>query len=272
MRRFVLARHRRDLRRFGLCAGVWAGASAAVVARIGVSATDFGLALTLMTVVYLAAMSVGRRARRSASACAAPCWSSLLAMGPTLALLVAARAAASGSARRCALFGALAGLLDFGMNAEGARVEQRSGKPIFAQFHAIARRRRRRARCSAASSRFGGSAWVAALDRRGRRCSPRPSIVAQADRRAGRRAARLGGVARSAARDRPRPRRARAWRSASRSSARPRRWPGRALLLRHEAPSLAAYRRARRRVLRGVPGGDAVQHRPRCAAPSAIAR
>src|ERR1700761_6864255 len=113
---------------FGLNAGAWAGASAAVVARVGVSATAFGLALTVMTIVYLAAMS-------SAGAIAArigirrTLLTALLAMGPTLALLVAARDGLwLGGA--LALFGALAGLLDAAMNAEGSRVEHRLAKPI----------------------------------------------------------------------------------------------------------------------------------------------
>jgi hypothetical protein len=146
---------------FGLNAGAWAGASAAVVARVGVSATGFGLALTVMTVVYLAAMS-------SAAAIAArigirrTLLSSLLAMGPMLALLVSARNGLwLGIA--LALFGALVGLLDSAMNAEGSRVEQRSGKPIFVQFHAVA------SATTAAFALFGsylafrGLGWLIAL-------------------------------------------------------------------------------------------------------------
>ena len=146
---------------FGLNAGVWAGASAAVIARVGVSATQFGAALTIMTVLYLAAMS-------AAGAIAArfgirrTLLAALLAMGPVLALLVAARSPIwMGLA--LALFGALAGLLDSAMNAEGARVEQRSAKPIFAQFHAFA------SGTTAAGSAIGGYlvfqglGWLAAL-------------------------------------------------------------------------------------------------------------
>ena len=121
---------------FGLNAGVWAGASAAVIARIGIDAFQFGVALTGMTVLYLAAMS--------AAGSVASCFgirrtllAALLAMGPVLALLLAARTGLW-LALALALFGVFAGLLDSAMNAEGARVEQRSAKPIFAQFHAFA--------------------------------------------------------------------------------------------------------------------------------------
>jgi hypothetical protein len=121
---------------FGLCAGLWAGASSAVIARVGIGATAFGLALTVMTIVYLIGMSsaglVAARfgVRRALVAC-------LLALGPIVALLVAARSSLW-LASALAVYGAVAGLMDAAMNAEGARVEHRSDKPIFAQFHAVA--------------------------------------------------------------------------------------------------------------------------------------
>ncbi len=146
---------------FGVSAGVWSGASAAIVAQVGISASGFGLALTIMTILYLAAMSgagviayrIGvRRALLTA----------LLAMGPALALLVAARSGLWLGAG-LALYGVLGGLMDSTMNAEGARVEQGSGKPIFVQFHAI---------CSAMTAAgaviggylaFHGLGWIAAF-------------------------------------------------------------------------------------------------------------
>ncbi len=146
---------------FGLNAGAWAGASAAVVARIGLSATNFGLALTVMTVIYLAAMS-------SAGAVAArigirrTLLISLLAMGPTLALLVSARDGLwLGVA--LALFGALAGLLDSAMNAEGSRVEHRLGKPIFVQFHALCSATTAAAALFGSYLAFRGLGWLIAL-------------------------------------------------------------------------------------------------------------
>ena len=146
---------------FGLNAGVWAGASAAVIARVGVSATQFGVALTIMTVLYLAAMA-------AAGAIAArfgirrTLLAALLPMGPVLGLLVAARTPVwMGLA--LALFGVLAGLLDSAMNAEGARVEQRSAKPIFAQFHAFASATTAVGSALGGWLAFQGFGWLAAL-------------------------------------------------------------------------------------------------------------
>ena len=121
---------------FGVCAGVWSGASAAIVARVGISASAFGLALTVMTVLYLIAMS-GAGALAARIGVRRSMLTALVAIGPALALLVAARSGLWLGAA-LAVYGALAGLLDSTMNAEGARVEQDGGKPIFVQFHAIA--------------------------------------------------------------------------------------------------------------------------------------
>ena len=146
---------------FGLNAGVWAGASAAVVARVGMSAFLFGVALTVMTVLYLAAMSAagtiaGRVGIRRTLLAA------LLAMGPTLALLIAVRTSLwLGSA--LALFGLLAGLLDSSMNAEGSRVEQRAAKPIFAQFHAFCSATTAAAAALGGWLAFHGLGWLAVL-------------------------------------------------------------------------------------------------------------
>jgi len=42
---------------FGVGLGAWSGASAAIVARIGLDPSTYGAALTLFTAAYLAAMS-----------------------------------------------------------------------------------------------------------------------------------------------------------------------------------------------------------------------
>lgn len=146
---------------FGVCAGVWAGASAAVVERIGVSASAFGLALTIMTVLYLAAMSgAGAIAQRIGPRRAL--LGALLAMGPALALLVAARSGLwLGVA--LALFGTLGGLMDATMNAEGARVEQGGGRPIFVQFHAIASAMTATGALIGGWLAFHGLGWLAAF-------------------------------------------------------------------------------------------------------------
>ncbi|MDE3176575.1 MAG: hypothetical protein KGM15_10790 [Pseudomonadota bacterium] len=146
---------------FGLSGGVWAGASAAVIARIGVDALQFGVALTVMTVLYLAAMSAAGAiaarfgVRRTLLA-------ALLMVGPVLALTVAAWTGLwLGLA--LALFGVLAGLLDSAMNAEGARVEQRSAKPIFAQFHAFASATTAAGAALGGWLAFNGLGWIAVL-------------------------------------------------------------------------------------------------------------
>jgi hypothetical protein len=121
---------------FGFGLGAWSGASAAIVARVGVSATQFGVALTVFTVLYLAAMSgAGWLAERIGARRAL--LAALLATGPALALLFAARSGVW-LALALAIYGVIAGLTDSTMNAEGARVEQSAQKPIFAQFHALA--------------------------------------------------------------------------------------------------------------------------------------
>ncbi len=116
--------------------GVWNGASASVVERVGVSATGFGLALTLFTACYLAAMS-GAGAVASRVGVRRALLFALFTMGASLGLAIYARSA-GGLFAALSLFGAIGGLMDSTMNAEGARVEQDLGKPIFVQFHAIA--------------------------------------------------------------------------------------------------------------------------------------
>jgi len=146
---------------FGAGAGVWAGASAAIVARVGVSATAFGLALTAMTVVYLAAMSgAGALAQRIGARRAL--LAALLAMGPALALLLAARSGLWLGAALM-LFGGLGGLMDSTMNAEGARVEQSGSKPIFVQFHAIASATTAAGALVGGWLAFQGLGWIAVL-------------------------------------------------------------------------------------------------------------
>jgi hypothetical protein len=121
---------------YGLVAGLWAGANGATVARLGVGPAAFGMALTAMIVVYLLAMAsagaVAARigARRTLVLC-------LVLLGPSLALMLYAPSGAFLSGA-LALYGAVAGLMDSAMNAEGARIEHRAAKPVFVQFHAMA--------------------------------------------------------------------------------------------------------------------------------------
>ena len=121
---------------FGLTFGLWSGASAAVVARVGMGASVFGLALTAFTGAYLAAMSGGGAIahRITVKGAILAC---LFTLGPVSALIVAAPTSIV-LVVALILYGALAGLLDATMNAEGARVERDLGKPIFLSFHGAA--------------------------------------------------------------------------------------------------------------------------------------
>ena len=121
---------------YGLASGVWNGASASVVEHVGASATGFGIALTLFTGFYLFSMS-GASALAARIGVRRVLILALLTMGPALGLCVGARSEWWMFAA-LSLYGAIGGLMDSTMNAEGARVEQDSGKPIFVQFHAIA--------------------------------------------------------------------------------------------------------------------------------------
>lgn len=146
---------------FGVGAGVWSGASAAIVGRVGISASGFGLALTIMTVLYLAAMS-GAGALAARIGVRRALLTALIAIGPALGLILAARSGLWLGAALAA-YGALAGLLDSTMNAEGARVEQDGGKPIFVQFHAIASATTAGAALAGGWLAYQGFAWAAAL-------------------------------------------------------------------------------------------------------------
>ena len=52
---------------FGIGYGLWAGASAALIARTGVSVSLFGIALTTFTAVYMLAMGAASTLARLAS-------------------------------------------------------------------------------------------------------------------------------------------------------------------------------------------------------------
>lgn len=121
---------------FGVASGMWSGSSAAILARSRVDAWMFGIALTCFTGVYLAAMSSGGVIARRFTV-KRTLLASLLGIGPVLAALLAA-ASAVGVFAPLILYGALAGMLDGSMNAEGARIERKLGIPIFARLHASA--------------------------------------------------------------------------------------------------------------------------------------
>ncbi len=120
----------------GLGIGLWGGASGAILARSGVDPAIFGVILTVYTGAYLIAMSAGGALAHRFSARAVLCVSSVV-FGAALCVLlnawigpmVAAVLVAS------AFFG---GVVDVTMNAEGARIERRLGRPVLARLHAAA--------------------------------------------------------------------------------------------------------------------------------------
>ena len=121
---------------FGVGLGAWSGASASIVARIGLNPSTYGVALTLFTAAYLLAMSsAGAISRRFTAKRALV--ASALASAPALAALLLARDAASYFALQT-VYGFLAGIVDLTMNAAGARIERRLGRPVLAGMHGAA--------------------------------------------------------------------------------------------------------------------------------------
>ncbi|THD48163.1 MAG: MFS transporter [Bradyrhizobium sp.] len=120
----------------GFALGLWSGAAASIVSRVGVSAFAYGLALTLFTGAYLAAMSwagaIAQRFSLKRTLIAAA-----LTAGPALAVLLRADQVV-GYFILQGVFGFVAGLTDLTMNAAGARIERSLGRPILAGLHGAA--------------------------------------------------------------------------------------------------------------------------------------
>jgi len=120
---------------FGVGIGLWGGASGGILARSGVDAGAFGFILTVYTAAYLVAMSAG-----GALAHRSPCagwWRSAIVFGAALCALLEAWTGVA-VAGGLIVSGILGGVVDVTMNAEGARIERRLGKPILARLHAAA--------------------------------------------------------------------------------------------------------------------------------------
>ncbi len=118
---------------FGVGLGVWSGASATILSRVGVGASAYGAALTLFTGAYLLAMSsAGALSRRFGVK--RVLLGAALAMGPTLGLLLVAGDVVALFAE-LTLYGFFAGTVDLTMNAAGARIERGLGRPILARLH-----------------------------------------------------------------------------------------------------------------------------------------
>ncbi|MGA2494849.1 MAG: hypothetical protein ABSF67_18225 [Roseiarcus sp.] len=121
---------------FGVGLGAWSGASAAIVARIGLNRSTYGAALTLFTAAYLLAMSsagaisrrfTAKRALVVSALASAPALAALLLVGDVVSYFVLQTA-----------YGFLAGMVDLTMNAAGARVERGLGRPVLAGMHGAA--------------------------------------------------------------------------------------------------------------------------------------
>jgi MFS family permease len=121
---------------FGIGAGLWGGASGAILIRAGVDAATFGVLLTVYTGAYLIAMSAGGALAPRLGVEQALSVSAIIFGAALCALLNAASQAWVATA--LILAGFLGGVVDVLMNAEGARIERRLGRPILARLHAAA--------------------------------------------------------------------------------------------------------------------------------------
>ena len=121
---------------FGIGAGLWGGASGAILIRSGVDASTFGVLLTVYTGAYLIAMSTGGALAHRFGVEQALSVSAIV-FGATLCALLNASSEAW-VAIALIVTGFIAGVVDVLMNAEGARIERGLGRPILARLHAAA--------------------------------------------------------------------------------------------------------------------------------------
>jgi hypothetical protein len=121
---------------FGVGVGLWGGASGAILTRAGVDAATFGVLLTVYTGTYLIAMSAGGALAHRFGVEQALSVSAII-FGATLCALLNASSEAW-VAIALIIAGFLGGVVDILMNAEGARIERRLGRPILARLHAAA--------------------------------------------------------------------------------------------------------------------------------------
>ncbi len=121
---------------FGIGVGLWGGASGAILIRAGIDASTFGVLLTVYTGAYLIAMSAGGALAHRFGVERALSLSAIIFGAALCALLNASSEAWVAVALIVAGF--LGGVVDLLMNAEGARIERRLGRPILARLHAAA--------------------------------------------------------------------------------------------------------------------------------------
>jgi MFS family permease len=121
---------------FAIGLGLWAGSIPALMRQTGLDVAGLGLALTLHTGAYIAAMAGGgqlarivppRRLMLTALAVNAPCLGLLFVASSPLPLMAALVA-----------LGLSAGLLDLTMNIEGTAVERDLARPVLLSMHASA--------------------------------------------------------------------------------------------------------------------------------------
>jgi len=121
---------------FGVGFGLWAGASAALIARTGVSVAVFGAALAGFTAVYMLAMGAASTLARLTTVKTVVI-GALLVSAPMGALLLTAASPAR-LVGGLLLYGLSAGVLDSAMNAEAAAYERGLRRPVMARFHGVA--------------------------------------------------------------------------------------------------------------------------------------
>jgi MFS family permease len=118
---------------FGVGLGLWSGGSAALLARTGVDAATFGVALTAFTCVYLFGMSIASTLAKRAGVKRVVIGSAIAVCAP-LAIVVTA-GGPSALIGGLIIYGLAAGVLDASMNAQGAALERRLRRPIMARLH-----------------------------------------------------------------------------------------------------------------------------------------
>ena len=146
---------------FGVGLGAWSGASATIVARLGLSPATYGAALTLFTAAYLAAMSSGGAFARRFTAKRALIVAAV-ASAPALAALLLVDDLVGYFALQT-VYGFLAGLVDLTMNAAGARIERSLGRPVLAGMHGAASAGVALAAAAAGVIAAGGAPWISCL-------------------------------------------------------------------------------------------------------------
>ncbi len=141
--------------------GLWGGASGAILTRAGVDAATFGILLTVYTGAYLIAMSAG--------GALANCFGiervlpvAAIIFGAALCGLLNAWSEAE-VAVALIVAGFLGGVVDVTMNAEGARIERRLGRPILARLHAAASAGMAIGAILGSLIAAGSSPWVAGI-------------------------------------------------------------------------------------------------------------